>query len=94
MLHVKQEGGQECMTISLGEMVRGNRVKRKLSLRGFAFMCGINHSYLSGIEKGIPYSLTVETLQKLASGMRISLFELMTKAGYFTKCNEGGAKNG
>jgi len=82
------------MAVRLGEMVRGNRVKRKLSLRGFSSMCGLNHSYLSGIEKGVPYSITVETLQKLASGMKISLFELMTNAGYFTNYKGGGIKNG
>jgi len=82
------------MTVRLGEMVKGNRVKRKLSLRGFSSICGINHSYLSGIEKGVPYSIAVDTLQKLARGMRISLFELMTKAGYFNHYKEGEMKNG
>jgi transcriptional regulator with XRE-family HTH domain len=71
------------MAMKLGEMIKQNRLSRQLSLRGFALLCGINHSYLSGIEKGLNYSFTIETLQKLANGMKISLYELMAKAGYF-----------
>jgi transcriptional regulator with XRE-family HTH domain len=73
----------------LGKVLQDYRDERGLSLRGMAIKCGVTHKYIFDLEKGDAASTgkapspTVDTLQKLAKGMRIPLCELMTRAGYF-----------
>lgn len=87
----------------LGNFIEQKRKERGLSLRNFADMCNISHSYLDNLEKGVdvrsgkPVSPTIETLQKLASGLNLFLIELLKAGGYinssdnasnFTKIND------
>ena len=87
----------------LGNFIEQKRKERGLSLRNFADMCNISHSYLDNLEKGVdvrsgkPVSPTIETLQKLASGLNLSLIDLLKAGGYinssdnalnFTKVND------
>lgn len=76
---------------NLGVLIQKNRSSRKLSLRGYAAICGLNHSYISQLEKGLDNSITVETLEKIAKAMRLSLLDLMVKCGFFD--NEGRVEN-
>lgn len=72
----------------LSKFISGKRQELGLSLRGFAEMCGISHSYLDSLEKGVdartgkPVSPTIETLEKLAAGLKISLVDLLNYGGY------------
>jgi repressor LexA len=70
-------------TKELGKRIREIRGKR--SLREFAELCGISHTYLDCIEKGFdfrtgkPIRVTSEVIYKLANGTKIDpvqLFEL------------------
>jgi transcriptional regulator with XRE-family HTH domain len=87
----------------LGNFIEQKRKELGLSLRSFADMCNISHSYLDNLEKGVdvrsgkPVSPTIETLQKLASGLNLSLIDLLKAGGYinssdnasnFTKVND------
>ena len=61
---------------------RGNQ-----SLREFAKKCGISHTHLDSIEKGIdPRSgksvrVTIDTLEKIAKAMNMTINELLIKSG-------------
>lgn len=65
----------------LPERVRAAR--GDLSLREFAKKCGISHTHLDSIEKGVdsrtgkPVSVSVDTLVKLASGIGCTAHELI-----------------
>lgn len=70
------------MDNKLGEYLRTRR--GAMSLREFALMCGISHTHLDSIEKGIdprtgkPVSLTLETLDKIAHGLDVETDLLTT----------------
>lgn len=72
----------------LGKFIKQKRKELGLSLRDFAEMCEISHSYLDNLEKGRdarsgkPVSPTIETLQKLAFGLKISLIEILRIGGF------------
>jgi transcriptional regulator with XRE-family HTH domain len=72
----------------LGKFIEHKRRELGLSLRAFAEMCGISHSYLDSLEKGMdarsgkPVSPTIETLQKLASGLKMSLIDILCIGGF------------
>lgn len=56
----------------LGEFLKQYRESHKLSLREFGTMCGLSHTHIDSIEKGIdfrtgkPVRVTNETIQQLA----------------------------
>lgn len=72
----------------LGKFIEHKRRELGLSLRAFAEMCEISHSYLDSLEKGMdarsgkPVSPTIETLQKLASGLKIPLIDVLCIGGF------------
>lgn len=72
----------------LGKFIKQKRKELGLSLRDFAEMCEISHSYLDNLEKGRdarsgkPVSPTIETLQKLASGLKITIVEILRIGGF------------
>ena len=61
----------------LGDYVKEKRVSRGLSLRKFAELCGLSHTYLDSIEKGIDprngeeVRPTADTITKLAKGLGV-----------------------
>lgn len=68
----------------------GNFIKKyrgNMSLREFAEKCGISHTHLDSIEKGVdprtgkPVSVTVETLKKIATAMNMSINDLLIQSG-------------
>ena len=69
----------------IGEYIR--KYRGDVSLRDFADKCGISHTHLDSIEKGIdprtgkPVKVTVETLKKIASAMHMSINDLLIKSG-------------
>lgn len=73
--------------MKLQEILKQYRVEHQLSLRAFAKACGLSNGYLSLLEGGINpktgerLSPTVETLEKIAKGMGISLDSLFNMMG-------------
>lgn len=68
----------------------GNYIKKyrgNMSLREFATKCGISHTHLDSIEKGIdprtnkPVSVTVDTLKKIANAMNMTVNDLLIVSG-------------
>ena len=73
------------MKNNLGNFIRSYRADQ--SLREFAAKCGISHTHLDSIEKGIDprsgksVSITVETLKKIAHAMNMTVNELLIYSG-------------
>ena len=69
----------------IGEYIR--KYRGDISLRDFADKCGISHTHLDSIEKGIdprtgkPVKVTVETLKKIANAMNMTINDLLIKSG-------------
>ncbi|WP_084265248.1 helix-turn-helix domain-containing protein [Actinomadura macra] len=65
---------------SIGEYIREQRTRAKISLRQLADVSGISNPYLSQIERGLRKP-SVEILQQIAKGLRISAEALYVQAG-------------
>ena len=69
----------------IGEFIK--KYRGSMSLRDFADKCGISHTHLDSIEKGMdprtgkPVSVTVETLKKIANAMNMSINDLLIQSG-------------
>lgn len=69
----------------IGSYIR--KYRGNVSLRDFAEKCGISHTHLDSIEKGIdprtgkPVKVTVETLKKIANAMNMTINDLLIKSG-------------
>jgi transcriptional regulator with XRE-family HTH domain len=71
----------------LGNLVKMKREEKGLSLRELAKRCNLSHSYIDSIEKGYDgktkkaVSPTIETIEKLATGLNIAINDLLTTIG-------------
>lgn len=68
--------------MKLSEIVRNYRRSHRMSLRTFADRCGLAHTVIDRIEKevnqvGTPYHPSLDTLQKVANGMSMSINDLV-----------------
>lgn len=69
----------------IGEYIK--KYRGQISLRDFADKCGISHTHLDSIEKGIdprtgkPVKVTVETLKKIAKAMNMTINDLLIASG-------------
>jgi transcriptional regulator with XRE-family HTH domain len=61
--------------IRFGKAVRGRRQKLKVSQEEFADMCGLDRTYVGGIERG-ERNLSLISIEKIAQTFGISLSEL------------------
>jgi transcriptional regulator with XRE-family HTH domain len=61
--------------IRFGRTVRGRRRKLGVSQEEFADMCGLDRTYMGGIERG-ERNLSLINIEKIAFGFRITLAEL------------------
>lgn len=61
--------------IKFGNRIRQLRLSRGLSQEECAFNCGLDKNYIGYIERG-EKSATINTIQKLAKGLKISLKEM------------------
>jgi transcriptional regulator with XRE-family HTH domain len=61
--------------IKIGQIFKRFRTQKKLSLRKLEAITGIDHSWISKFEKG-KVNFEIDTLLRLASGLRIQLKEL------------------
>ena len=72
----------------LGEYLLNERKKRNMSLREFADLIGISHTYLKKLETGInpntgkPVSPTLEMLSDISKSLHVSLEYLLEMSGY------------
>jgi transcriptional regulator with XRE-family HTH domain len=65
---------------SIGEYIREQRERAKVSLRQLAEVTGVSNPYLSQIERGLRKP-SAEILQQIAKGLRISAEALYVQAG-------------
>jgi transcriptional regulator with XRE-family HTH domain len=65
---------------SIGEYIREQRTRAKISLRQLADVSGISNPYLSQVERGLRRP-SAEILQQIAKGLRISAEALYVQAG-------------
>jgi len=62
--------------IEFGARVRGFRKELEWSQEDFAAHCGLDRTYVGGIERG-ERNVALRNLQKLAAGLGISISELL-----------------
>jgi transcriptional regulator with XRE-family HTH domain len=73
----------------LGEYIREQRTKAKVSLRQLAAQAGVSNPYLSQIERGLRKP-SAEVLQQIATALRISTPVMYLRAGLLEdRENEG-----
>jgi transcriptional regulator with XRE-family HTH domain len=65
----------EDIRVRFGKAVRARRRKLKLSQEEFADMCGLDRTYIGGIERG-ERNLGLVNIERIARTFRISLSEL------------------
>jgi transcriptional regulator with XRE-family HTH domain len=65
---------------SIGDYIRQQREQAKISLRQLADQAGVSNPYLSQVERGLRKP-SVEILQQIAKGLRISAEALYVQAG-------------
>ena len=65
---------------SIGEYIRDQRQRAKISLRQLSDAAGVSNPYLSQIERGLRKP-SAEILQQIAKGLRISAEALYVQAG-------------
>jgi transcriptional regulator with XRE-family HTH domain len=71
----------------LGEFIRDQRHRDRLSLRKLSELAGISNPYLSQIERGLRKP-SAEILQGIAKGLRISAETLYVRAGILDESGE------
>jgi len=65
----------EDIRLRFGKAVRKRRRKLGVSQEEFADMCGLDRTYIGGIERG-ERNVALVNIEKVAKGLRISLSEL------------------
>jgi len=69
---------QETLPKQIGHLVRRLRTQAGFSQEQFAFTCGLHRTYMGAIERG-EKTISVETANKLAKALGLSLAELFQK---------------
>ena len=72
---------------SIGEYIRDQRTRAKISLRQLAEQAGVSNPYLSQVERGLRKP-SAEILQAIAKGLRISAETLYVRAGILDEREE------
>lgn len=67
--------GKTEANIKFGLRIRQLRLSRGFSQEEFAYNCGLDKNYIGYIERG-EKSATINTINKLARGLKISLKEM------------------
>ena len=63
---------------TLGRNLRAFRQERGLSQEAFADVLGVHRTYMGGIERG-ERNLTLKSLERVATVLRVSPIELLSK---------------
>ena len=61
--------------MKLGQRIRSEREAQDISLRRFALMIGVGHTYLVDVENG-RRNIGIENLCKIADGLGVKVSEL------------------
>lgn len=64
------------LSITIGQLIRNQRVQQKITQEALALQCGIDRSYMGRIERG-EVNITVEKLYEIASVLEIKVKELL-----------------
>jgi transcriptional regulator with XRE-family HTH domain len=72
---------------AFGEVIRETRLERKMTLRDLALESSVALGYLSEIERG-QKEASSEIIDSVASGLGMSLSELVVQTGYRIMLNE------
>lgn len=78
---------------SLGDIIKKYRQDHDLSLREFSKKCGLSHTYIDKLEKGIdprsqkPIEPTLDALEKISAAINLSLDKLLTMLGKINSDN-------
>ena len=64
------------LSITIGQLIRKERQKKKISQEHLALRCGIDRSYMGRIERG-EVNVTVEKLYLIASILDIEVKKLL-----------------
>lgn len=65
----------EDVRVRFGKALRERRHKLGVSQEEFADMCGLDRTYVGGIERG-ERNVALINIEKLAKALKVSLFEL------------------
>ncbi len=65
----------EDVRVRFGKALRERRHKLGVSQEEFADICGLDRTYVGGIERG-ERNVALINIEKLAKGLKVSLFEL------------------
>ncbi len=65
----------EDIRVRLGKTVRRRRHRLGVSQEAFADLCGLDRTYIGGIERG-ERNVAIVNIEKIARALRISLSEL------------------
>ena len=67
---------RETISLKIGERIRSFRTEQKLSQEELAFLAEIHPAYIGKVERGEKCP-TIETLRKIANGLKIPLHKLI-----------------
>jgi transcriptional regulator with XRE-family HTH domain len=81
--------GLETRLRDLGEFIREQRHRDRISLRKLSELAGISNPYLSQIERGLRKP-SAEILQAIAKGLHISAETLYVRAGILDEHDQPG----
>lgn len=79
---------------TLGQLINQYRNINNLSLREFAKICDVSHSYIDKLEKGIdprngkPIEPTIDTVERIAQAMNMSLEDVLLRIGKISSYKE------
>lgn len=80
--------------MNLSNFIKNKRNEKGLSLREFAKMCELSHSYIEKLENGFdkrtgkPVIPTIDTLQKISKALNLELSNLLSITGYIEDNNK------
>ena len=63
------------LRLRLGRAIRRLRAEAGYSQEGFADVCKFHRTYIGAIERG-EKNLTTDSLERIAKGLKVSVFEL------------------
>jgi len=69
---------EQKVLVQFGAKVRALRQSKNLSQEAFAAKCGLDRTYISGIERGVR-NVSLVNLQVLAKALDLTLSELMSE---------------
>lgn len=71
------------LAVEIGQRIRNYRLQKKLSQEELAELCGLHPTYIGQVERG-EKNATIESINKISSGLEISLntlFENIESSG-------------